>query len=207
MEAPKANQPVPSGLDMGSVGPSNSSISTPSPAVAGPRVVLIGPMGAGKTAVGRTLAGLWQVPFFDTDQAIGQSSGQSVAEFFATLGEVAFRATERDTIEHGLSTQTGVMALGGGALTTPAVFTLIEKYSSLGGQVVYLEVSPDQALARIEDTALRPMLGRCPANAAQRWRDLMAARQPAYEAVATLSIDTNHLSPKQVALQIDQSIG
>jgi len=81
-----------------------------------PRVVLVGPMGAGKTTVGRLLAERWDVPFADTDDVVESAEGRSVSDIFVDSGEEHFRALERAAVAQALAGHPGVLALGGGAV-------------------------------------------------------------------------------------------
>jgi shikimate kinase len=116
-------------------------------------IFLIGPMGAGKSTVGRVLADNLERRFVDSDQEIERRVGQTIAQIFASDGEAAFRLIEADTIE-ALSHEPAVIALGGGALTSPGVLEkLVER-----GDLVYLRASVDVLMARIGDPASRPLL-------------------------------------------------
>ena len=81
-----------------------------------PRVVLVGPMGAGKTTVGRLLAERWGVPFVDTDDVVEQAEGRTVSDIFVDSGEEHFRDLERAAVTRALAEHPGVLALGGGAV-------------------------------------------------------------------------------------------
>jgi len=154
-------------------------------------------MGAGKTVVGRLLAKAWQLEFQDSDTLVERLTGQSVAQLFNTGGEAAFRLAEQRVIRQALISHGGVLSLGGGALTNPDTLALIQSYRAAGGAVVFLDVSADQGLGRIDNTASRPMLaGPEPKT---QWATLAAARRPAWQANATLTIQTDRLTPTAVA--------
>jgi len=163
-------------------------------------------MGAGKSSVGRTLARLWQTSFHDTDQAAALAGGSSVAELFQTKGEAHFRDLEQQAVAAALSEQPGVVALGGGALMRPANQAVLDSYRQAGGQVVFLDVSADQALVRIGDATSRPLLHGDGDRAKQRWVDLNETRRPAYQAACTLRIDTDYLDPIGVAQLISTNL-
>jgi len=160
-------------------------------------VVLVGPMGAGKTAVGRALARTWHLRFLDSDDAVEHLTGQSVAEVFQTEGEAAFRQVEHRAIRRSLASHRGVLALGGGALTNPDTAARLEVYRAAGGQVVFLDVSVEQAFARIGSLAERPLLAG--PNPQQQWLSLAEQRRPAWQAAATLTVQTDHLTPIKAA--------
>ena len=101
----------------------------------GPRLVLIGPMGAGKTTVGRLLAERWGVGFRDTDDDVEQAAGQSVSDIFVESGEAHFRALERAAVSRALADHPGVLALGGGALGIAiGLIVMAGSYLILAGQ-------------------------------------------------------------------------
>jgi shikimate kinase len=141
-------------------------------------IVLVGFMGAGKTTVGRQLARTLGLPFTDADQAIEEQAGRPIREIFATAGEQAFRDLERQVIT-GLLTaaEEAVLALGGGAVEAPAI-----RAALAGHQVVYLQISLDDALARVGHDTGRPLL-RDPDLAG-----LFARRQDRYAAVAGITV-------------------
>ncbi len=138
------------------------------------KIVLVGFMGAGKTTVGRLLAGRLGMDFIDVDEAIVAATGRSVAEIFTESGEAGFRELEAATIADLLTGFPAVIALGGGALTNEAV-----RQSLAGHQVVLLDISLADALARVGSDAGRPMLAR------DDLTQLYASRQDAYHGVAT----------------------
>lgn len=141
-----------------------------------PKVVLIGFMGAGKTTVGRLLAGWLGLDFVDSDEAIVSRSGREVADLFATHGEAGFRDVESATITEILTGPPAVVALGGGALASESVRRVL-----VGHQVVLLDVPLAEALARVGGDEGRPMLAGDVAG-------LYASRQEVYRAAATLVV-------------------
>lgn len=163
-----------------------------------PVAVLVGPMGAGKTTVGRELARLLRVAFIDSDAAIERSAGVTVPQLFARGGEAPFRALEAETVSRLLATHRGVLALGGGAPVTPAV-----RDALAGHLVVRLRIDADRVLARIGDSD-RPLLAG--ADPAGRWREIAAARDSAYAAVAVWDVDTSHHDAGQLAAGLARRI-
>ncbi len=155
-------------------------------------VVLVGFMGAGKSTVGRLLAQRLGVPFADSDDVIGQRAGRPPREIFATQGEAAFRALERDVVRELVSAGgAGVVALGGGAVEDPSTREVLRQ-----ARVVYLEVSFARVLARVGRDPGRPVLAR------PDLPEVFAARQSAYRAVADVTVATDALAPPQVAERV-----
>ena len=148
----------------------------------GRALVLIGPMGAGKTSIGRRVARALQRPFFDTDIAVVRAHGP-IEQIFAAHGEPHFRALEREAVIRGLATG-GVVSLGGGAVMDAA--TRADLASHRGA---LLTVEPRVVAGRIRDTA-RPLLQDD--DALTRWEHIMTARRPVYEEVADATFDTSN---------------
>src|SRR5215212_8280359 len=157
---------------------------------AGPApVVLVGFMGAGKSTVGRLLARRLGVRFADSDDVIRQRSGRAVREIFATVGEAAFRALEREVVRELVTGRAvGVIALGGGAVQDADTREVLRS-----ARVVHLEVSFEQVRARIGDDPGRPVLAR------PDLPELFAARQAVYREVADLVVATDGVAPATIA--------
>ena len=164
-----------------------------------PRVVLIGPPGAGKSTVGRHLAALLGVPLRDTDEDVEATAGKPVAEIFVDDGEPEFRRLEREAVARALTGFDGVLALGGGAVLDEASQAALAGYRAAGGTVVFLDVSLTHAAPRVGFNTSRPLLL---GNPRARWLELMAARRPVYQAVAAVRIDTDGRKPKELAREI-----
>jgi shikimate kinase len=169
----------------------------------GPRVVLIGPPGAGKTSVGRALATRWGVPFRDTDEDVERAAGKAVSEIFVDDGEARFRELEADAVAAALDDHPGVLALGGGAVTTPVTR---ERLSGL--RVVFLDVGLAAASSRVGLGSTRPLLL---GNVRSQLKALLDARRPLYSAAASVTVVTDDLSVdevvEQVAAAVEQQIG
>ncbi|MCL2091429.1 MAG: shikimate kinase [Micrococcales bacterium] len=179
--------------------PHQSAPAAPHPAW-GPTVVLCGPMGSGKSSVGRALARRWQLTFRDTDEDVEAATGRTVAEVFAD-GEDRFRQVERQAVARALETHDGILALGGGAVLHPATRRALDRYAAGGGIVVSLEVSEPVALQRVtRGTTTRPLLADDP----DRWKQVADARRPVYEQVATLHVATDGITPDEVAADIER---
>ena len=147
-------------------------------------VVLIGLMGAGKTHVGRRLARLLNVPFFDSDHEVEQAAGMSVSDIFETLGETAFRDAERRVIRRLLEGEPSILATGGGAYMNNDT-----RQSIAGGaSSVWLKASLQVLLSRTGRSNRRPLLANGDAEAILS--DLMAKRYPIY-AQADMTVDSD----------------
>lgn len=140
-------------------------------------IVLIGFMGAGKTTIGRGLARRLNRPFVDSDEVIERATGLSIPDIFEGYGEPGFREIEARTIAEQLSGPPVVLALGGGAVTTPSV-----RESLAGHDVVLLEIALADALGRVGGDPTRPMLRR------PDLAEIFAAREMLYREVATLRV-------------------
>lgn len=165
----------------------------------GPLAILIGPMAAGKTSVGRSLASRCQVPFADLDALIVQADGRSIPEIFAADGEAAFRELEAEVLARALQEHPGVLSLGGGAPLHPASAKLLR-----GRPVVLLEVAERVARRRLAHGAGRPLLQGPDPMA--RWRELAAERGPLYRELATCRVDSGHGSPAHLARTIIRNL-
>lgn len=161
-----------------------------------PRVVLIGLPGSGKSSVGAELARRLGVPFADSDQLVQAQTGRSVAEIFAQQGEPAFRRLEADMIAEALGNFDGVLALGGGAVTTE--LTRLD-LAATGVPVVLLSAPHTELLARMAGTAHRPLLAGDPGG---RLDELAVAREPLYRAVASWTVETGGRSVEAVAIEL-----
>jgi shikimate kinase len=157
-------------------------------------VVLVGPMGAGKTTVAELLGSWWGVPVRDTDHDVEAAAGRSISEIFVDDGEAAFRALERAAVASALTEHVGVLALGGGAVMDPDTRELLA-----GHRVVFLSVGLSDAVKRVGLGTARPLLL---GNVRGRIKQLLDERTPVYRAVADVVVDTDGLDPEQVAEQV-----
>lgn len=161
--------------------------------------VLIGPMAAGKTAVGRELARRRGEPFADLDTLIVETDGRTIPQIFAEDGEGCFRDLEARLLADALATRAGVLSLGGGAPVRPESAALLR-----GLPVVLLRVDEETVATRLRRTQDRPMLvGEDPM---QRWRDITAERMPHYRDVARWVVDTHRQPPAALARRIHDLI-
>ncbi|GAB2577233.1 shikimate kinase [Microlunatus antarcticus] len=154
------------------------------------RLVLVGSPGSGKSTVGALLAERWGEPFADVDAVIEARVGKSVAEIFADDGEAVFRAFEESTTAELLDAP-GVLALGGGAVLSPAT-----RAALAGRPVVWLRVTIAHAAGRVGLNEARPLLL---GNVRGRLVKLLNERTPLYAEVARASVDTDAQTPEQVA--------
>ena len=161
-----------------------------------PRVVLVGPMGSGKSAVGALLAADLGVVLRDTDADVEASAGRPVAAVFAAEGEAGFRARERAAVAAALREHDGVLSLGGGAVLDPATRADLAGLAALGAPVVLLTASWEHVSSRLGDTSTRPVLA---GDAEQRWRAALAAREHLYAEVAAHVVATDGRSAREVA--------
>lgn len=160
-----------------------------------PKAVLVGLPGSGKSTIGRRLAKALGVSMLDTDIAIEQQTGRSIADIFAADGEQEFRRIEEEVVRAALVDHDGVLSLGGGAVTSPGVCAALA-----GHTVVYLEISAAEGIRRTGGSTVRPLLAG--PNRAEKYRDLMSKRAPLYRRVATIRVDTNRRNPGAVVRYI-----
>lgn len=164
----------------------------------GPRVVLVGPMGAGKSTVGRLLAERWQVDFRDTDADIEAAEGREISELFVDEGEAWFRERERDAVAAALAGHEGVLALGGGAVLDPGTRQALD-----GLPVVFLKVGLSDAVKRVGLGHGRPLLL---GNVRSRVKTLLDERLPVYLSVAHVVVETDGRSPEEVAVSVADAL-
>lgn len=168
-----------------------------------PRLVLIGPPGSGKTTVGTILARRLSAGFRDTDADVEEAAGKSVADIFVEDGEPHFRDLEREAVTTALATHAGVLALGGGAVMDSHTQSALEGYAAGGGVVVFLDVSLAHAAPRVGFNQARPLLV---GNPRARWAELMEARRPTYERLATVHVHSDGRTAHEMADQIHQEV-
>ena len=162
-------------------------------------IVLVGPMGAGKTTVGALVAERLGVTVRDTDQDVEAAEGRPISEIFIDSGEDAFRALERDAVADALATHDGVLSVGGGAVLDPTT-----RERLVGHDVVFLRVGLSDAVKRVGLGSARPLLL---GNVRSRIKTLLDERTPVYESVATLVVDTDARPPEAVADEIVAALG
>ena len=166
-----------------------------------PRVILIGPPGAGKSSVGKSLARLLNEDFIDTDSVIAESENQSISEIFVDKGETYFRTKELEVLLYQISNHSGVLSLGGGAPLSDAAQSAIKESNA---PVVFLDVSLAAAAPRVGFNRDRPLLL---GNPRAQWQELMSVRRPVYESLADHCVVTDKLTPNEAAAQIVTLLG
>jgi len=166
-----------------------------------PRTIfLVGPMGAGKSAVGRQLARSLQLTFMDSDDEVESRTGVDIPFIFEKEGEAGFRKREAAAINDLTKMDGVVLATGGGAVIDP------DSRSRLGGRgfVIYLYTSVEQQLARTSKGRERPLLENGDRHATLE--GLLKTRDPLYREIADLVIDTNGRKVNSVAKEIIDNI-
>ncbi|WP_137168298.1 shikimate kinase AroK [Salinimonas lutimaris] len=164
-------------------------------------IFLVGPMGAGKSTIGRHLADELHLDFFDSDQEIERRTGADITWIFDLEGEDGFRKREESVINDLTDKQGIVLATGGGSIVTKAVRNRL----SARGIVVYLKTTIDKQVARTQRDKRRPLLQQGGEPEAVL-RELAEMRNPLYEEVADYVIDTDDQSARAVANQIISKI-
>jgi shikimate kinase len=163
-------------------------------------IFLIGPMGSGKTAVGRHLARLLQYTFHDSDADIEAKTGVDIPFIFEKEGEAGFRIRERESIDRLTRLESIVLATGGGAVIDPANRAALAER----GVVVYLVTSVNQQIERTRHARHRPLL--YDTDPEQRLKELMGRRAVLYAEIADLTIKTDGRRVQLVAEEIQQEL-
>ncbi|SFC37766.1 shikimate kinase [Marinospirillum celere] len=163
-------------------------------------IILVGPMGAGKSTLGRLLARALKRPFYDSDQVIEDRCGAAIPWIFDLEGEEGFRNRESQILAELTQLQGIVLATGGGAvLRSENRARLME-----GGLVIFLRTTVEQQLARTRKSTNRPLLQT--ANPRQRLEEMRLQRDPLYEETAHLTINTDQRPPRQVVMDIKKQL-
>ncbi len=161
-----------------------------------PNLFLVGPMGSGKSAVGKQLARLLRLPFYDSDAEIERHTGVDIPFIFEKEGEAGFRQREHETIEILTAKEPIVLATGGGAVILPENRRLLAER----GRVVYLQTSVAQQAERVRQGRARPLLSNV--DPAIRLAELMKFRAPLYAEVADVTVNTDNRKVRTVAEEI-----
>ncbi|GAB3104069.1 shikimate kinase [Lysobacter terrae] len=159
-------------------------------------LILVGPMGAGKTSVGERLARQFGLRLVDADREIERAASASVAELFAREGEAGFRARERAMLAALLRDEDLLLSTGGGCVLDADNRRLLRAR----GFVVHLHAGVEQQLARLAGDDTRPLLAR--PDREQVLHELAAARAPYYAEVADLVFDTDGLDAETATVQL-----
>lgn len=149
-------------------------------------IFLVGPMGSGKTAVGKRLARRLRLPFVDSDLEIERRTGADITLIFDKEGEAGFRVRESAVILDLVSLPGLVISTGGGAILLPENRAALQS----NGTVVYLETSVARQAERVRRSAHRPLLAGA-TDLTARLAELMAQRAPLYAEVAHLTVRTD----------------
>jgi shikimate kinase len=165
-------------------------------------IFLIGPMGAGKSTIGRQLARQLHLEFFDSDTEIERRTGADIAWVFELEGEQGFRQREEKVIEE-LTENTGiVLATGGGSILSKESRNRL----SARGIVVYLQTTIDKQLARTQRDKRRPLIAEAE-NPREVLEELADSRNALYEEIADIVVRTDEQSTKVVIDEIIEKIG
>lgn len=159
-------------------------------------IILVGPMGAGKSTIGRLLSEALKMPFLDLDREIERRAGATIPWIFDIEGESGFRDREQATLTEVLASESMVLATGGGCILREDN----RRELRLGGSVVYLATSVDQQLQRTAKDKNRPLLQTSDPKATLL--AMAEQRNPLYDQVSDLRVDTNGKSPRQVVQEI-----
>ena len=179
-------------FDFRNVDPSDAGASAAHWSLTRP-VFLVGFMGAGKTSAARKLARLAGLAAIDMDTYIERQEGRNASQIFAESGEAVFRAIETQVLRQLIAGEPALISCGGGVIVTPENRVLLRE----GGYVVYLQVTADEAAARINNYSTRPLFTDLEAA-----RRLIQERLPLYEEVADASVDTAGRGSGAVAREI-----
>jgi shikimate kinase len=165
-----------------------------------PNIFLVGPMGAGKSAVGKQLARMLRREFHDSDAEIEARTGVDIPLIFEKEGESGFRRRECEVIEALTALDGIVLATGGGAVLDPANRAALASR----GLVIYLEASVEQQLERTRLSNHRPLLDTV--DPAERLAKLLQQRAPLYRELAALTVPTDGRLVREVAQEIKRSL-
>ena len=166
-----------------------------------PRLILIGPMGSGKTTIGSLLAEKLGLSFRDTDHLIEEQEGKTVSQIFLDQGEDAFRAIEKRVLREELLTDGTVLSLGGGA---PISVDAQSALRAIASHIIFLDISLSTVAPRIGFNRDRPLLLNNPRG---QWQTLMEARRPIYEAIADATINVDDKSEEEIVTIVLSSLG
>ncbi len=164
-------------------------------------IFLVGPMGAGKTTIGRSLARLLGCDFYDSDQVVEERAGVSVAWIFDVEGKEGFHKREREVLEELTKKRGIVLATGGGVVEDPKNCNIL----SARGIVVYLQATIEQQLVRMEKDKKRPLLMQTK-NRDKLLVALEETRDPLYRSIADYIFSTDGRSVKAVSTDIVSSL-
>lgn len=159
-------------------------------------IILIGPMGSGKSTIGNMLAKKLNRKFQDSDRYIEMKTGVDIAQIFDIEGEQGFRDRESDALRHLLKQHNQVIATGGGSILRQKNQALLKSH----GYIIFLDTSVTQQLQRLRRDKKRPLLQT--ENPRKRLEALLAVRQPIYHHLANLCIKTDRRQSRKLAIDI-----
>jgi len=162
---------------------------------------LVGPMGSGKSAVGKQLSRLLRLPFYDSDTEIERRTGVDIPFIFEKEGEAGFRQREREAIEILTAMHRIVLATGGGAV----LLGENRRHLADRGCVVYLETSVTQQVERVKQGRTRPLLSNV--DSTSKLSQLLAERAPLYGEIADVVVSTDGRKVRSVAEDILRELG
>ena len=163
-----------------------------------PRAIFIGPMGSGKSTIGKAVASALGLPFRDTDSIIEEREEMPVSQIFIDKGEDYFRTVEKKVLRDELLNDGSILSLGGGAPISVDAQSALKVSSA---PVIYLDISLASVAPRIGFNRDRPLLLHNPRG---QWQTLMEVRRPIYESIANVVIDVNGKSQKQI---VEEALG
>jgi|SRR5690606_39148975 len=161
-----------------------------------PNLVLVGPMGSGKSSIGRRLAERFDLAFLDADREVEAQAGASISTIFECAGEADFRAREQIVLARLLAGEGAVVATGGGAVTDPLTRDLLRQR----GFVVHLHIDVPGQLERLARDRTRPLLAT--GDREQVLRRLAETRDPLYAEVADLRFDTGAMNASDTVAEL-----
>ncbi len=176
-----------------------------------PLAVIIGMPAAGKTRVGREVAHLMNLPFYDTDDMIECDIDMSIPQYFEEYGQDAFREIEARIVREAILGDTptedstkGIVSLGGGAPMREETQKVLREYMRRGGRVVYLQANAKEAIERASWNNNRPMFSG--EDAQKRWMELFEQRDPVFRAVSNIHMQTKGSTPYMAAEKLRSMI-
>ena len=161
-----------------------------------PMIILVGPMGAGKTTIGRRLAQNLHLNFVDLDRKIEEEAGLRIPEIFELEGEAGFRTRETAALETHCCLSGTVIATGGGAILSPENRKMMRS-----GIVVFLYATPYQQYLRIRNRTHRPNFD--PNRPVERLTELMETREPLYREEADFVVNSDNQTVESIARKIE----
>jgi shikimate kinase len=166
-----------------------------------PKIILIGPMGSGKTTIGGLLAKKLNMQFRDTDQIIEEQEHRTISQIFLDEGEDAFRVIEKRVLRQELLTDNTVLSLGGGA---PISLDAQSALRAIASQIIFLDISLSTVAPRIGFNRDRPLLLNNPRG---QWLTLMDERRPIYESIADITINVDDKSEDAIVSLALEKLG